>query len=145
MTLLEFLEARLAEDEAIARAVEDRSAPWDGQWKSDGPDALRTYNDWVLFHGNGRPLAPGLVDHVARHDPVRVLAEVEAKRDLIDLVLGYEAGIDGEFGCCHKADAIAEGECPENLVDDIEGLRMLAAPYAGHVDYLPEWAVTPGS
>lgn len=82
--IVAFIEARLDEDEQVARAVEDRSAPFDGQWKNDDNRALRTYNDWVLaYKPNAEPWAPGVLDHIARHDPARVLAEITAKRRVL--------------------------------------------------------------
>lgn len=61
MTITEFLNARLDEDEAAARAAR----PW---WPS-------TYTP--EFAKEDRAV------HIARHDPDRVLAEVEAKRKII--------------------------------------------------------------
>lgn len=67
--------------EETARAVKDRSAPWDGQWMADGNSAVRTVNGHVLFYRHGPdPLKPGLADHVALHDPAAVLRRCEADR-----------------------------------------------------------------
>lgn len=115
--LVRFLTACLDEDERIARAVEDRSAPWDGQWVADGDNAVRTFNGHVLFYGHGGPLKPGLVEHVARHDPARVLREIDAKRRILNTL--HEEGGDRMFA-------------------DI--FRLLALPYADHPDYREEWA-----
>ena len=116
--LIEFLRARLDEDEQVARAVDDRSEPWTGQWKVDA-GALRTYNDWVLaFPHDRQPLRLGLVEHWARHDPARVLAEVAAKRR----ILGW-------------ADSPALPDYERNYV-----LTALAAPYASHPDFRADWA-----
>ena len=94
MTLAEFLLARIAEDEAIAR----RSVNWSEgitEW-ADGGDP-----DW---------------EHIARWDPARVLAECEAKREIV-----VEMAYDG-LG-------------PREWI-----LHQLALPYAGHPDYRQEWA-----
>lgn len=72
--------------------------------------------------------------------PVRVLAEVAAKRAIIATTFQYEAKIDGEWGCCHSADAIARGYCPDTKVDEIDILRRLAAVWSSHPDYRQEWA-----
>lgn len=69
----------------------------------------------------------------------RVLAEVEAKRRLIDDVLLYEAKIDSEWGCCHNADEIASGECEEISPSEVPALRLLALPYADQPGYREEW------
>ncbi|MER8233489.1 DUF6221 family protein [Streptomyces sp. NPDC094049] len=137
--LIAFLRARLNDDEQTARAVEDGSAPWNGQWTANGPDALRTRNGHVLVYGHwssdGRnlpmPLKPGLVDHIARHDPARVLAEVEAKR----LLLTEYAEVRGN----EAADYEWAGGWARGLG---QAVAFLALPYADHPDYRPEWAPT---
>lgn len=78
--------------------------------------------------------------HIARHDPARVLREVEAKRRIIDDALRYEARIDGEWGCSHDPDEIAAGVCPYIPPDEIDALRLLALSYANHPSYRQEWA-----
>src|SRR5438067_2058538 len=82
MELAEFLLARIAEDEGVARAATD------GRWE-------------VLPYWFTSPLGnpysasvPGVIPeeidpddaaHIARHDPARVLAECEAKRRIVEL------------------------------------------------------------
>lgn len=102
MSLVEFLRARLDEDEAAAKA-------------------------WLPF-GNPDDAARA---HIARHDPARVLAEVEAKRRIIDLH-GAEphecVAWDGDLGLpctCYEVD------CPT--------LLLLALLYASHPDYDEAW------
>jgi hypothetical protein len=91
MTLTEFLRARLDEDQAAAEAW---STPF------SNPTAEQR-------------------EHIARHDPARVLAEVDAKRRIIV-------------------------EC-ESLIDDPAvrametALCLLALPYADHPDYDQTW------
>lgn len=60
-------------------------------------------------------------------------------RALVGVILDYEMGVDGEFGCCHTAEQIANGEC--GPLADIEGLRILAQPYAWHVSFRKEWSM----
>jgi hypothetical protein len=81
--LIEFLGARLGEDEAAARACDMWPAPWSSEpngsgwtvqsWKSGVPAVAHC--EW------SRPAR-----HIARWDPARVLAEVEAKRRVIELL-----------------------------------------------------------
>lgn len=87
-------------------------------------------------------VTPGGAAHVAYWCPQRVLACVAAKRRLIDAILEYEAKIDGEWGCCHSAEQIESGECPEIPPDETEALRILAAPYAGRPGWREEWGTT---
>lgn len=78
--------------------------------------------------------------HIARHDPARVLAEVDAKRRLLDEILWYESMQDGDCGCGHGPDAIAAGECKlGGGPDRITAFRILALPYAAHPDYQDAW------
>jgi hypothetical protein len=135
--LIAFLRARIGEDEAVARAVEDRSAPWEGRWMADGPDCLRTYNGHVLTYGHrttdGRdlpiPLKAGLVEHWARHDPARVLREVEAKRGIVAQYESAREQVRHPVSAENRVRArVAQGE-----LEDV--LRLLALPYADHPDY----------
>lgn len=125
--LVRWLGEQLDEDERITRAVEDRSAPWDGQWVADGNDAARTFNGHVLFYGHSGPLKPGLVAHVVEHDPARVLREIDAKRRIV-------------------AEHDTEGWKTGDRVRDCQWtgrpcqtLRLLALPYADRPGYHEEW------
>lgn len=72
------------------------------------------------------------------HDPDcprRVLAEVEAKRRIVELAdeaSGLDAVVDGEFRVGSR-DPVAEPYIGDLI------LRHLAAPYAGHPDYDARW------
>jgi hypothetical protein len=139
---IDFLRARLDEDEAAARAAADTG---DGRWTRDDPpwstpgrinDGSR---DRVIVYNEGAPDADEAA-HIARHDPARVLAEVEAKRRVLARHR-IEPGRWGHacVGCGtagDPADPVTEdiNDCPE--------LRDMATVYADHPDYLPEWAPT---
>lgn len=77
--------------------------------------------------------------HLERWKVDRVLAECDAKRQMLDQIFQYEAKIDGEWGCCHDADQIREGRCADIPVDDIAALRILAQPFAQRPGYREEW------
>jgi hypothetical protein len=62
--------------------------------------------------------------HIARHDPARVLAEVAAKRRILDDCASY---VDEE------GDAVTDGL-------SWRVVALLAVPYAGNAGYRPEWA-----
>lgn len=77
--------AAIEETERIAREVDDNSAPWTGQWKTDGKHVLRTYNDHVLAYSHhGHPFRPGMLAHIAQNDPATVLRRCEADRETVD-------------------------------------------------------------
>ena len=109
MTLTDFLLARIAEDEAVARQAEADSAAAGGD-----PSILGEY-----------------------YDPARVLAECEAKRRIVEMHHSTPApGVDrdgfdlGGYWC---------NECDDGISWPCPTLRALAAVYAGHPDYRDEW------
>jgi hypothetical protein len=119
--IVEFLRARLDEDEAIAEAGrlslgDDGSAEvveWEQPYGSNVwlPDG----NTLVAGGEYGQPLAEPVGRHIARHDPARVLREVAAKRELL---------------VWSEAMAPSMGQTLQEL---------LAAPYSDHPGYRQEW------
>lgn len=99
--------------------------------------SLRSREEWPTASGLGSlpqfaipeaeevPSAVG--GHIARHDPSRVLAEVEAKRGILEAHGGDLPEQPMFCGHCEH-----DTPCPT--------LRFLAAPYSSHPDYRPEWA-----
>jgi hypothetical protein len=71
-----------------------------------------------------RPVA----DHVAEHDPARVLREIEAKRQIVER---YE-----ELCAASKEDGLI-GDVTEEYQDFL--LRLLALPYADRPGFREEW------
>ena len=140
--LVEFLRARLDEDEAAGRAA--TPSPWSynpGKVWLDG-EAFESYDrskgEEFVGHGGPSPFrgcvaATGPADHaqsmadaafIARHEPARALAEVDAKRRII----AEHHPVDP----CDAHDASFQTvEC--------DTLRLLALPYADHRDYREEW------
>jgi hypothetical protein len=101
--LVEFLRAALDEDERVARVATP------GPWRLDAGLRLPEQIDVVSvdYFTVCEDLEDTDAAHIARHDPARVLAEVAAKRKLLDEyeaasrdpdtdpeVLGYAAGLD---------------------------------------------------
>lgn len=110
--LVEFLRARLDEDEAEAKACPEVgwfAAEWD-----EGAVYLSGTGASALLRGRSFSVAR----HVARHDPARVLAEVEAKRQIVSEVTGRYL---------------------ESWTAVTHILACLALPYADHPDYNPTW------
>lgn len=117
MGLVEFLTARYYEDEAIARAVpfehyEAVEYLWETKYLQLTCDNGET--------GATSEMNAHIADHAARHDPARVLADIAAKRRLLE----------------SHDDALLEGDEVSMWM-----ARCLAAPYADHPDYNPAWAV----
>ena len=73
MTLVEFLQARLAEDALTALAAVD-SAP---HWRSDYQYRdVKDQDGHYVVQADSRHPSVGQAAHIARHSPARVLAEV---------------------------------------------------------------------
>ncbi|WP_371053639.1 DUF6221 family protein [Rhodococcus gordoniae] len=143
MTIVEFLEARIAEDEAIAREAIDPDRPGT-HWKWEAPDDygddpeaplwLRTVEEFPTTSGVGdlpafpvgydfmaSPSSRGMA-HIARHDPARVLRQCAALRGLVE----WHVHINGS--------SVDDIEYP------IELLTYLAGIWSDHPDYRQEWA-----
>jgi len=121
--LTEFLLARGAEDEAVARAAEGGAL-----WEQSRDPAVIT--GLTPFDGGVRASAQSvaIAAHIARHDPARVLAECEAKRELVtNLARVCE---DGRCWQCGSANVL-------DLRDAV--LLTLASVYSTHPDYRAEW------
>lgn len=109
--LVEFLLARIAEDEAVARAMEKCSDPLD--WTEPGDPAV----------GLAGPVdGPSGYESIVI-DPARVLAECEAKRQII----------------AQQTRRPAKDFRPTPPPADTPVLRLLAMPYVDHPDYRQEW------
>lgn len=122
--LIDFIRARLDEDERTAH--EARRGPW----HVDGGTVYATHiTDQIVDYTDS-------AEHVARHDPARVLAEVDAKRKMIALC-GPPLIDVTPFGTAPDAP-------PETVLGAGEPwglpvLHLLALPYADHPDYRAEW------
>jgi hypothetical protein len=137
--LVQFLRDRLNEDERIAR--EATPGPWEWRLENDDPwaperDGWLDYSgEYIAAAGDEATLfGPGMTPpadavHIARHDPARALAEVDAKRRIIDRATGTRAWAIGESG--------RTAGTAVSLANDT--LRALALPYTDHPDYRDEW------
>jgi hypothetical protein len=133
--LVAFLTARLDEDEATARAAMEFTT---GDWHLIASCTIDLDAKDVPIDGGGVVKAgtwdgvigtdsdPGVARHIVRHRPPLVLAEVAARRTLIEEFQG--------------ASAIADDDpCDETKAADratlFMVLRTLAEPYVDHPDY----------
>lgn len=128
--LVAFLRARLDEDERIARAA--TPGPWEQTPERVGFLASEEY--WDVVDCSGTPAARENAEHIARHDPARVLADIDAKRQLIALHQEkQEQGYGSDFCAECGFGEVSQSYYPCGT------LRLLALPYAGHPDYREEW------
>jgi hypothetical protein len=147
-SLRDFIAARLDEDFDVATAAGS------GRWVHEGhgrvgDDSADDYNDYVIVYDEGAP-TEAQADHIARHDPARVLREVAAKRRVLARHCtpeadDYRAKYGGELGCVGcgdwesgSADIVWNVEYIENCPE----LRDLAAPFSDHPDFDPNWSTT---
>ena len=144
MDIVEFLRARLDEDEAVARTASPGGWTYgDVESVAGGMlyDESRTIGS-VFYEQPGdhdgaivRHLLSDEADangrHIARNDPARVLREVEARRAILAI---------HEYEWLGPDDAAWKG-CPVDVEDwPCRTVRALASVYADHPDYDPEWA-----
>ncbi|MGW1121081.1 DUF6221 family protein [Streptomyces tanashiensis] len=150
--LITFLRARLDEDAAAARAAAEPESwmelnreprpSWYVQYWAD-PDVAAVIADpessaypvVTTAEGMSEDDADRRAAHIARHDPARVLAEVEAKRRMIELhgcTEGHECSTLDRAGNIDHCTWVMEGEACTTL-------RLLALPYADHPDYQDTW------
>jgi hypothetical protein len=133
--LAEFLLARIAEDEAAARAATK------GEWtavgtqfpdeESDAAEMIRGYVD-VFPDGpgiTGEEMAGPDAWHVARWDPARVLAECDAKRRIVEFwSQAFSKPTDFPGIQFDRVRSAAQWT-----------LQVLALPYADHPGFREEW------
>jgi hypothetical protein len=138
--LVAFLNARLGEDEVAALRAQEAAPEQSGHWHSAYARDDLDPSDWLIATVplSFTPVAgPGLnqatAAHIARHDPARVLREVEAKRKILAEIVPamdrMEDQIDAEWGTGH-----------DPLVESVALLRIMTAVYGDHPDFDPTWA-----
>lgn len=149
MTIVEFLRARLDEDEATARVA--TPGPWlysrsEREMTIEGADGHTVAELMVCPDHEGRRLADGL--HITGHDPARVLREVEAKRAIVDEYVelrdrcaaawvDYSDWLEGKPVPERGPSVSSHDPAIRDALSDL--LRLLALPYADHPDYDTAW------
>ncbi|WP_432010164.1 DUF6221 family protein [Streptomyces cucumeris] len=108
--LVRWLGEQLDEDERVAR-----ECAGNGEWDAD---------DIAIY---GPDLAPEVRQHMAEHDPARVLREIDAKRRIL-----AEHALNGWVcSTCDNGEVEQVFPCPT--------LRLLALPYADRPGYREAW------
>lgn len=135
MDLVEFLTARLDEDEQVARSAEGGTWSWRQGYGDMCDDPECRYGQLMSESGGSLTLLMDVhgydvhrdwegAEHIARHDPARVLREVEAKRAILSWVEWH---------------VMTFGASATLLASTQRLLLALASVYADHPDYQEEW------
>jgi hypothetical protein len=129
MDIIEFLEARISEDEAVAQAASP--APW--EWfRKDGTRSPALYGaDEQTVLDAYADDAPGYLSskdedrtYIAQFNPGRILAECAAKRQILANVPLVVTDMASEVGGTSEY-----------------VLMCMASPYRDHPDYQEGWAI----
>lgn len=131
--LIAFARARLDEDEAAAKAA-GGSTP-QGIWAQVDPERrpgrIECDSGYVVTYDEGSP-DEGQAPHIARHDPARVLREVEAKRAILAWWLSDE----------NEPESALSPSLREEYRKAQPGYMLilaLAAVWSDHPGYRQEW------
>lgn len=136
--LVAFLRARLGEDEEIARTAPGPS--WERRQIRGDFDKSVVLEDYIAVADPDcntvvlADVAGEVLPFVLRHDPTRVLSEVDAKRRIVDQYVYWQDMAD-QSGIASLSNFM-QGE-RHGLW---QALRLLALSYRNHPDYRPEWA-----
>ena len=129
MNIVEFLKARLAEDESDARAAADvDGARWNAAdpFSGNGFDRVEGSGDTTV----GYDMHSGTCPHVARHDPARVLREIAAKRRIVEGYRIARSALDQT-----DSPGLRAGSCASFVA-----CLALASAYSDHPDFKADWA-----
>ncbi len=142
----EFLTARWDEEQRIAEAAAHRDAHW---YRVETPFEWGVIQDAAVC-ASGKPIVhssqeydSGLsLDHIAYWDPARVLADIAAKRALLEL-----HSDDGGHDCPEIVSDHPKGRWVYHgwvsRPDVCETVKALIQPFRDHPDFDPAWAVQP--
>jgi hypothetical protein len=131
ISLAEFVRARVDEDEQAATAAAGPHKAgrkwWVDPWfdGTGGRADINTHLGIITSSRGGVEAVPA--EHIVRWDPARVLAEVEAKRRIID---EYEQFTSGRLYSTDREQTLRRV------------VSLLALPHIGHPDYRQEWRVS---
>lgn len=151
--LYTWLKAQLDDDERLARGAAD-SMLWHGPvkageiWESDKgfvytEGQVPGLRDECLWKADTpgrytREMSELVAHHVARHDPARVLREVEAKRQIVEVHQPFEVVEDPACQVCADTSDKYSDEWTREEWPCLT-LRLLALPYADRQGYREEW------
>jgi hypothetical protein len=133
--LVRWLGSQLDTDAEKARAAAEElgGSSLGAEWIYDGQYVVANRERDLVAVGSQDFMTPEIGEHIAEHDPARVLREIDAKRKLIGwhrqtTQEEFSSGAYRTVGCrCYDG-----WPCTT--------LRLLALPYADRPGYREEWA-----
>lgn len=169
MKITEFLEARIAEDEAVASTATAGPWRWDADFGDENDTGLALTNDskaevvgaynyhCCSFRDDPR-VEPDDAVFIAHHDPARVLAECAAKRAILEQHKDWPVLVERKPDFSEDASDVqnmtyrvsqeiawlTEREYVKRFGVEAPTTNMilaLAAVYKDHPDYQQEWAL----
>jgi hypothetical protein len=144
--LTDFVLRMIAEDEAAAETavdacsgVSELSPHWEAEvgHSADGRAFAAVYGAPVQA---SRQAFAGVAEHIARHDPARVLAECAAYREIVEL----HTPEDYEGALCTTCNDLSNPYLFDGdrlIRNPCDTLRALASVWAGHSEFDPEWGL----
>ena len=145
--IVAFLNARLDEEEAgaLASGADDLARSWTGSDNGyEGAGEVTDGHGEMVVYDEGRPDTAQAL-HIARHDPARVLREVEAKRAILAAHGPDPTGKFGSDGQPRCLVCLTDRDGYEEQWEADEWpcltLRSVAAIWSDHPDYDREWAL----
>lgn len=133
MTITEFLLARIADDEANARAAIADDGDSDEGFAGQYAKLIQPPSGVGLAQGGFGEAAARMIATYAV--PRRVLAECEAKRRIVDTSERMMLDADDAENQMSAKERMFAATCAH------ANLRALASVYADHPDFAPEWRV----
>jgi hypothetical protein len=130
--LIDWLRRQLDEDEEAARGA-GGSTP-SGRWAREAYGCVIDAKQRLVVYGEGTPTREE-VEHIARHDPARVLREVEAFRKIVD---EHAPMADGY---CQRCSQDEEQPQPDGwfVRSPCTTIKLLAAIFSGRPAFREEW------
>jgi hypothetical protein len=157
--LVAFVTARLDERERAARAA--TPGPWEAQWwcvqtayDFDRPGYAHHGERVLIARNSGtvgnRQAEERNVEHIALHEPASVLADIAAKRAILDEHQPVKVTYWHIPMCSTCTDPAADsiddpmgsdGPWTPNAEHPCRTVRLMATPYVQHPDFRDEWRV----
>lgn len=147
--LITFLRVQLDDDERVASTIRHGGylpPIWHAKVHTDGsadlyaeerinhpPDAESEFDPEPFAHVRADRVQH---EHIVRWDPAHVLAEIDAKRRILDEIVHEATGLDMSVDLDRRV-GTRDTDAEPYLGDQL--LRLLALPYAGRDGYREEW------